>query len=237
MTPDKLLASVQRETYFNFCSSISVLCFETRTRICRINLGLWDKTENPHEDNFRDWDCQKRLLDFLIFIKQYVSFFFRDLNGNLIFWDENVHLSLSISCFKTSIINGKWLLKVEREKMNLILTRIYANEIFVRFCCPPPFFQPSRLLCAHWQYQRRSSRTTSGFIKANICLWQILACSSLFNYLRSILFLWRRPRRRSYKGLICSHWQYQRSGRTMLGFITANIFLRLICACSLFLSF
>ena len=54
-------------------------------------------------------------------------FFSRNLNENLIFRDENGNSFLSISCFETRTRNRKWFLKVEREKIKLILTGIPGN--------------------------------------------------------------------------------------------------------------
>ena len=46
---------------------------------------------------------------------------------NLVFRDENGNSFLSISCFETRTRNRKWFLKVEREKIKLILTGIPGN--------------------------------------------------------------------------------------------------------------
>ena len=55
-----------------------------------------------------------------------MNFFSRNLNENFIFRDENGNTFLSISCFETR--NRKWFLKVEWEKMKLILMGIPGNE-------------------------------------------------------------------------------------------------------------
>ena len=56
-----------------------------------------------------------------------MSFFLRNLNGNLIFRDKNGNTFLSISCLQTRTRNRKWFLKVEREQIRLILTGIPGN--------------------------------------------------------------------------------------------------------------
>ena len=55
-------------------------------------------------------------------------FFSRNLNGNLIFRDENGNIILSFSCFETRTRNRKLFLKVEQEKMKLIFAGIPGNK-------------------------------------------------------------------------------------------------------------
>ena len=48
------------------------------------------------------------------------------------------------------------------------------------------FFQSSRLLCSHWQYQCRSSRTTSGVTRVNVfCDIYLLVPPFMINFIAS----------------------------------------------------
>ena len=76
---------------------------------------------------FIDWYFQKMAVNLSKFLEIICLFFSRNLNENLIFRDENGNSFLSISCFETRTRNRKWFLRVEREKIKLILTGIPGN--------------------------------------------------------------------------------------------------------------
>ena len=97
--------TVQREAYFTFRDKkknlfFPISCFETRTRIYVFK---------PHwKSNFSRRE------------REYLSF-------NLAFWDKTENIFLSVLCFKTRARNEKFILKVEQEKMKLILKRILTG--------------------------------------------------------------------------------------------------------------
>ena len=103
-----------------------ISCFETRTRI-EIETILARIFGKNIYWLFIYWYFQKNVANFSKFLKMICSFFSRSLNENLIFWDENGNTLLSISCFKTRTRNRKWFLKVQRERIKLILTGIPGN--------------------------------------------------------------------------------------------------------------
>ena len=141
-----------RDKIENFFLLIS--CFEMRTRISFINLRHRDENENRDWDNSREnfrelhlllvyWQIfsKKRLLFSQNFLKSYVFFsreiwikisFFETRTGiffqHLVSRDENGNFFILISCFEKETRIWKSFLKVEREKMNLILTRIPEIE-------------------------------------------------------------------------------------------------------------
>ena len=118
---------------------LSISGFETRTRI-EIETILARIFGNYIFCFFIDWYFQKKAGYFSKFLEIVCLFFSRNLNENLNFRDENGNIFyqsrvsrrereyfLSISCFETRTRNRKWFLKVEREKIKLILTGIPGN--------------------------------------------------------------------------------------------------------------
>ena len=141
------------EAYFNSRDGnenffLSISC--SRREFLSLNLVLQDENENfffqpqasrqERESSFEtilarifgnyicclffDWYFHKKAANFSKFLKIICLFFWRNLNGNLFFRDENGNTFLSISCIETRTRNRKWFLKVQREKIKLILTEI-----------------------------------------------------------------------------------------------------------------
>ena len=93
----------------------------------------------------------------------------RNLNENLIFRDENGNTFLSISCFETRTRSRKWILKVEREKIKLILTGIPGNgnsrhSLAIRQQNHEIF------LYTEWPYAEHTNRN---YINISCCEWVI----------------------------------------------------------------
>ena len=98
---------------------------------------------------------QKNTFNFLIFLKILHLLLLRNLNENLVFRDENekfflsiscfetrTRISFSISCFETRTRNRKSFLRVEREKIKLILMRIPGSSILVELWNTSTLFIP-----------------------------------------------------------------------------------------------
>ena len=122
--------------------SISVMYFKTRTKNLLLNLGLWDKNKNQGSKQFSSDFLRIRLFSCPwtdIFNnnktkeKKKCSFFFSwKFNENPFFYEKNENSLLTILCFETRTRNRKWFLKVERDKMKLILMGVSKNE---NSCC------------------------------------------------------------------------------------------------------